>query len=132
NKLKKLTPKQITFYIILAICFVGSIVFVYNNYSFYERPIAKVIETNVEEMTDVTDAYENEDQMFTQSIIAKVKNGDKKGEVIHLTNEYSASGAYDQPYEVGSDVFVTFDKREKEEAPFTGSITDVKRDKYIV
>ena len=31
-------------------------------------------------------------------IIAELKNGEEKGKLIHLTNEYSSSGAYDQEY----------------------------------
>jgi hypothetical protein len=41
-------------YSILAICFVASIIFVYNNYSFYDRPMAKVINTELEDTTKVT------------------------------------------------------------------------------
>src|SRR5699024_7549369 len=69
-----------------------SIAFVYNNYSFYDRPIAQVIETNVEDTSEVTDQHHNKDKLFMQHIVAKVKNGEKKGQLIHLTNEYSSSG----------------------------------------
>ncbi|HLR72101.1 MAG TPA: YibE/F family protein [Pseudogracilibacillus sp.] len=132
NKLKHLTRKQIIFYTILTICFIGSIVFVYHNYALYERSIAKVVHTSLEEVTDVSDTYQNEDQLFTQSMIAEVKNGKEKGQLIHLTNEYSSSGAYDQPYEVGNDIFAAFDQDKEESTHLTGEIIDVKRDKYIV
>src|SRR5690625_8036132 len=58
---KQLTYKQIIFYILLLLSVVGSLVFVYNNYAFYDRPIAKVIESQTEETTNVTDQYGNED-----------------------------------------------------------------------
>jgi len=132
KKWKQMTYKQLLFYIILMLCFVTSIIFVHYNYTFYDRPIAKIIETKVEDITEVTDSYENEDKLFTQSLTAKVKNGDKKGEIIHLTNEYSTSGAYDQAYQTGDEVFVSIDQSIEERAPITGDITDVKRDKYIV
>lgn len=130
--IKNLTYKHIILFIIFAFCFITSVIFVYHNYAFYERPIAKIIQTSVEEVTDITDSYDNEDQLFTQRIIAEIKNGDKKGQLIHLTNEYSASGAYDYPYQVGNEVFVVFDKNSKENTNLTGSITDLKRDKYLV
>lgn len=130
--MKHLTRKQIIFYTILTICFIGSIVFVYHNYALYERSIAKVVHTSLEEVTDVSDTHQNEDQLFTQSMIAEVKNGKEKGQLIHLTNEYSSSGAYDQPYEVGNDIFVAFDQDKEESTHLTGEIIDVKRDKYIV
>jgi uncharacterized membrane protein len=119
-------------YSILAICFVASIIFVYNNYSFYDRPIAKVIKTELEETTKVTDLQNNEDRLYNQHIIAELKNGEHKGEHIHLTNEYSASGAFDQEYQVGNEVFVLIDSKTDEDTGLTGSIKNVKRDKYVM
>jgi uncharacterized membrane protein len=132
NLLKKLTYKQIVMYVILALCFVASVIFVNNNYSFYERPIAKVLKTTLVDTTKVTDLHNNEDQLYTQQIIAELKNGDKKGEHIHLTNEYSSSGAYDQEYQVGNELFVWMDTNTDEDGELTGSIKNVKRDKYVL
>lgn len=119
-------------YVILALCFVASVIFVNNNYSFYERPIAKVLKTTLVDTTKVTDLHNNEDQLYTQQIIAELKNGDKKGEHIHLTNEYSSSGAYDQEYQVGNELFVWMDTNTDEDGVLTGSIKNVKRDKYVL
>ncbi|XDZ00693.1 YibE/F family protein [Bacillus manliponensis] len=123
---------HIVLYTIIALCFVASVFFVNYNYSFYERPIAKVIETNLEESTKVNDMYENEDRLFTQSIIAELKNGEEKGKTIHLTNEYSLSGAYDQEYHIGDDLFVSIDTNKEENTNLTGTIQDVKRDKFVL
>src|SRR5690625_5429622 len=101
NRVKNMTYKQKLFYIIVALCFIVSIAFVYNNYSFYDRPIAQVIQTNVEDTNEVTDQHHNKDKLFKQHITAEVKNGKEKGQIIHLTNTYSSSGAYDQPYQYG-------------------------------
>jgi uncharacterized membrane protein len=78
------------------------------------------------------DMYENEDNLFTQRIIAEIKNGEEKGKLIHLINEYSASGAYDQQYHVGNELFVSINKKTEESTYLTGTIKDVKRDKYIL
>lgn len=120
-----------TIYTIIVLCFIASVVFVNQNYAFYNRTIAKVIQTDLDDTTKVTDILQNEDQLFTQHITAEIKNGEEKGSVIHLTNEYSSSGAYDQALHVGNDVFVSFDNK-NENADLTGSITNVKRDKYIL
>lgn len=128
-----MTYKQIILYTIIGLCFVASIIFVNHNYSFYERPIAKVVKTNLEDTTKVTDVHHNKDRLFTQRIVAELKNGKEKGKQIHLTNEYSSSGAYDQEYHVGNELFVSIDKKNMEEnTDLTGSIKDVKRDKYIM
>ena len=129
DKLKTKNNKNIVFYIIVAFCFVSSIFFVYNNHSFYQRPVAKVIETSVTETTETEDLYGNKDKLFTQEIIAEIKNGEEKGQEILLDNEYSSSGAYDFEYKSGNELFIHIDK---DNTTLTGNITDVKRDKYIV
>lgn len=129
-KLKNLTKKQISLYLIIISSIIFSLVFVYNNYSLYERPIAKVIETNINDTTEVTDEYNNKDKIFTQEITAEIKNSEYKNEQIRLKNEYSTSGGYDHPFEAGNDVFITVD--EDSYPQLTGEITDVKRDKYVV
>src|SRR5690625_4052515 len=65
---KQLTYKQVIFYSLILLSVIISLVFVYNNYAFYDRPIAKVIETHTEETTDVTDQYGNEDTITIQNI----------------------------------------------------------------
>ncbi|KKE79665.1 MULTISPECIES: YibE/F family protein [Bacillaceae] len=124
--------KKPLIYTFIFICFITSIIFVYHNYGFYERPIAKVIQTDLEDSTDITDIHDNNDRIFTQQIIAEIKNGEEKGQLIHLTNKYSLSRANDQPYQKGNEVFVSFEKNTIENPQLTGNITDVKRDKYIV
>ena len=130
KKIKEMAYKNIFLYIIIGLCFAISIFFVNHNHTFYDRPIAEVIETNLEDTTEVVDMHNNEDQLFTQHITAEIKNGEEKGQLIHLVNEYSSSGAYDQEYHVGNELFVSIDK--DEETGLTGTIKDVKRDKNIL
>ncbi|MGM7723784.1 YibE/F family protein [Metabacillus sp. Hm71] len=132
NKFKKITYKQIFLYTIIGLCFAVSVVFINHNYSFYDRPIVKVVKTSLEDSTDIMDMHDNEDRLYTQDIIAELKNGEKKGELIHLTNEYSFSGAFDQEYHVGDELFVSIDVKTKENSVLTGTIKDVKRDKHVL
>lgn len=129
---KNITFKQLFIYIVIGFCFVASILFVQHNHSFYERPIAKIIQADLIETSIVTDIYDNEDQLYTQEITAEIKNGSNKGEHIHLTNTYSITGAYDHAYQVGNEVFVSIDQETNEHQGLTGDIADVKRDKYLV
>ena len=119
-------------YTLIALCFAISVIFVNNNYSFYEHPIAEVKETNLVETTEITDIYDNEDHLFIQHIIAELKNGEEKGQLIHLTNEFSSSRAYDQEFQIGNELFVSIDANTEKSADLTGTIKDVKRDKYIL
>ncbi|WP_442857354.1 YibE/F family protein [Bacillus sp. FJAT-42315] len=132
HKLKEMTRGKFIFLILIALCFISSVVFVYHNHFLYDRPIAKVIDTSVEDTVKLTDEHHNKDQLVTQKVTAVIQNGEEKGEHIELTNKYSLSGVYDQVYQVGNELFVAIDTRTNEEANLTGHITNVKRDKYIV
>ncbi|WP_420809381.1 YibE/F family protein [Aquibacillus halophilus] len=129
---KRITYKQIIMCSLLAVLFTVSMLFVHHNYAFYERPIAKVIETNLLDTTEIIDDNDNEDYLYTQQITAEIKNGDEKGELIQFTNEYSTSKAYDQEYHVGNELFVSIDRSIEENEILTGTINDVKRDKYVL
>lgn len=129
---KNITLKQLFIYVVIGFCFVISILFVHFNHSFYERPIARIIQTDLIETIDVTDIYDNEDKLYTQEITAEIRNGSNKGEHIHLTNTYSITRAYDHAYQVGNEVFVSIDQKTNEHQELTGDIADVKRDKYLV
>ncbi|WP_414714815.1 YibE/F family protein [Sporosarcina koreensis] len=132
NGLKKMTRKQILIFTMIGLCFAVSMLFVNNNYSFYEQSIAKVIETEVIETSGFTDMNNNSDRLFEQHIIAELKNGDYKGQRIHLTNEYSSSGAYDHQYRVGNGLFVSINPSQEGDSTLTGSIMNVKRDQYVL
>jgi uncharacterized membrane protein len=132
NKFKEMGYKQLCLYSLIAVCFVGSVFWVHRNYSYYESPIAKVIESHLEDTTEVTDMNDNKDHLFTQSLIAEIMNGQEKGQRIQLSNQYSSSKAYDQEYHVGDELFVSIDTNNKKNAELTGTIQDVKRDKYVV
>ncbi|QTN01412.1 YibE/F family protein [Sediminibacillus dalangtanensis] len=130
---KKLTYKHVLVAVLLVLLVTCSIFFVYHNYSFYDRPIAKVTETNLVDKEEVTAEHGNKDEVFTQEVVAEIMNGANKGEELHLTNEYSASATYSQEYRVGNDLFVSIDPdNANAHAELTGTILDVKRDKYIV
>lgn len=129
EKLKKMDLKYKIFYLILLITCISSIIFVYNNHKFYARPLAKITQETVTDSKETVDSYENEDELFTQELVAEIQNGEAKGQEIRLTNEYSTSGAYDFSYKVKDEIFVTLDKKN---GRWTGRIRDIKRDKYIL
>jgi uncharacterized membrane protein len=132
KKFKEMTNKQIWFYAILFLCFAGSLLFVYNNHSFYDRPIAEVVEATLVDSTETIDMHNNEDILFTQHLTARLKNGEEKGELIELTNEYTLSGAFDNEFRPGNEVFVSIEEEPAEAGGLTGLIEDVKRDTYIM
>jgi len=132
NFFRQLTKKQLIVFSLLAVLSLTSIIFVYNNAYFYDRPIAKVIKVENSSPKENTDSYQNKDKLFSQNILAKVKNGPQKDKLIQLKNTYSSSHAYDQKYLEGNELFVTIDMHTTSNNMLTGGIKDVKRDKYIV
>lgn len=130
--IKQMNEKQWCMIGILIVCAFLSFMFVSNNYSFYDRPIAKITSAKVVQSTKVTDDYHNEDKQTTQELRAELKNTDKRGQEIHLKNTYTIAKAYDQAYQAGDEVFVHIDKDSLEKHQLTGDIKDVKRDKSIL
>lgn len=126
------SKKTFIFFIVFILCSAAALIFVHFNHSFYERPIAEVIETDLIEQEEVVDHHQNEDQLFTQQIKAEVKNGEHKGESIQLMNRYALSRAFHQEHTKGDELFVSIDHLQEGNTELTGEITDIKRDKYLV
>lgn len=129
---QKTTKQQRIFFVVFVCLALGSIIWVHHNYSFYKSTIAKIIEVSNQTATKVEDDFQNKDVLYKQELIAEVKNGPEKGSHLYLINEYSKSQAFDQKYEAGSEVFVSIKEGQGEHQPLTGTITGVKRDKYLV
>jgi uncharacterized membrane protein len=132
TNLKDMSFKQLFLYIILTLSVAASLYFVFHNHGFYDRPIAEVINTKTEKATEMNDINGNKDRQYTQKIVAELKNGKNRGSEILLTNEYSYSGAYDQEYQPGDELFVSIDDLKNDNKAMTGYIEDVKRDKYLM
>ena len=130
--IKNFIFRKVFIYIILGFALATSILFVNFNHSFYERPIAKIIEMNTEDPIDIIDMHNNKDRLFTQHLLAELKNGEEKGQLIRLINEYSSSSAYDQKYNFGNELFISIDGIVKGNSVLTGTIEDVKRDKQVL
>ncbi|GAA5416099.1 hypothetical protein Pryu01_01131 [Paraliobacillus ryukyuensis] len=114
----------------LTVLFIASLIFVTHNAMFYQQPIAQIVKITDETQTEVADEHQNQDIVYTQHIVAKLKNGVQKGKALTLTNEYSESRAYHPKLTVGQDVFVSVDSNDS--GQLKGDITDVKRDQALL
>ena len=115
--------------LILFIIFIAVFIWTNNDYNIYKSTIAKII--NVSESFDKTEEGPDgrEENYYNQVITAKVKNGKFKGEIVTLKNTSSSSMLKDEKYKKGDDLFVSI---REDNGNFTGSISGVKRDKFIV
>lgn len=128
---KNMTAVQISMYALLLLSFIGSMVFINFNFGFYDQPIATITEATVTETRELSDIYGNEDALYTQQLRGEIQNGEYQGQTIELDNEYSQSGANDHGYRVGQDLFVFIDGA-AEGSALSGTVDNVKRDKYVV
>lgn len=129
NLLKK---KQLLFLSLFVLFIAATIVFVHHNHFLYDRTIVKVLETEVVEKTEVINPLDNIDHLYTQQLTAEIKNGEEKGELIYLVNDFSTSKAYDHEFEAGDELFVDIDSSREDTGELQGTIKDVKRDKYLM
>ena len=103
-------------YIIMFIISISAIVFTYNNYFLYKNPILKIDKIEEEKIGVGS---------VKQTITGVIKNGKLKDKTYTLENITSKSGVYDEQLHISSEVFVNITNEKV-------SITNVKRDKYIV
>ena len=129
-KILKNNKKFIIIYSILLIISIGLVIFTFHNYSLYKRPIVKVIETKDEFIDTETVTFGYTEEIYLETIKAKIMNGEHKGEVVTIENEYHKGEAFDQRFRKGDELFISLNISE-------GKIKNVhieeyKRDKYIV
>ena len=91
----------------LAVC-----TLVYNNFSIYQKPIARVLSLSEEKV----------DSKRVQSIELKLMNTSDKGKNLSITNKYDESRVYDEKYGKGDIVFLNAKHTE---------IIGLKRDYFI-
>ena len=124
------TKKPIILFTLLLLCIAVSTLLVQNNFRLYKQPIVKITEEILKDKKESVGSANNEDTLFYQDLIGEIKNGEKKGELVLLENNFSSSGAYDHRYQVGDELFITVQSRKGTQ--LSGVILYPKRDKYIL
>lgn len=112
RKYKKILIIHSVIFLILS----SAVVWVFHDYEIYKnKTILRVTEI--------------ENRQYVQNITGKIMNGEYKGEVAKAENGYSESGAFDEKYEVGDELFVELNANSG--GDLNCSIVDMKRDKYL-
>ncbi|MFC6169418.1 YibE/F family protein [Loigolactobacillus jiayinensis] len=73
----------------------------------YRQSIMQVTASRVTEATKTSDEFKNSDKQYTQYLTGRLLNGQRRGHTVHVKNTYSASGAMDEKYSVGEQVFIS-------------------------
>ncbi|WP_367296247.1 YibE/F family protein [Levilactobacillus yonginensis] len=97
-----------------------------HNAGLYHDPIMKVTQVKTGRATKETDDFHNQDYQVKQILTGHILNGSFRGRPLTVTNTYSQSGAMDQRYHVGSQLFVVVHQHTGQK--LTATAKDVKRD----
>ena len=109
--------------LILLFISIFSILFVYNDYFLYKRPILKIDRIKEE----VENNESSDEKNITQYIYGTIMNTKDKGRKIKVINHTTTSGVYDEQVHKNSELFVELKKGDT-----AIGISEIKRDKYIV
>lgn len=128
QKIKTLKKKDIILNLIVIAILTAGVAIVFNDYNWYDKPIVKIEKVENSPSNDSNQSRSKE-KYYSQVIIGIIMNGEHQGEQVYLENQYSSSGLLDDQYKPGNEVFVKIDSEGHEK--LTGSITGLKRDKYM-
>lgn len=117
--------RRIVLLILLFAAAVGYL-FVSHDYALYDTTIVKITDIRTEHTGTQAAVSTGEEMYYTQSITARVMNGERAGESAAFSNQYSDSGVRDEAYSVGDCLLV-----ELGEVGQTGKIILQKRDTQV-
>lgn len=72
----------------------------------YSQSVGQVVTVKNNQPVKETDQFNNVDSSTKQTLKIKLLNGAKKDEIVQATNTFTKSGALDQPYKKGQQVFL--------------------------
>lgn len=98
--------------------------------SLYQQPVATVTKVQDYDRVKTSDEFNNQDVLTKQKLTLKVLNGDHRGETYRLQNEFSKTGAADQKYRTGQQVFLHISPHKHNSNNVL--ITGFKRDTSVV
>ncbi|WP_247652262.1 YibE/F family protein [Lactiplantibacillus pentosus] len=76
------------------------------NAGLYHQTVAQVTHVQTTDRSTTTDEFENKDKTLVQMVTVRVLNKAHRGRTYRIKNTYTRSGAMDQPYRVGDQVFL--------------------------
>lgn len=95
----------------------------------YHDPIMRVTAVQTHQTTKTTDGFQNVDHQTQQTLKGTLMNTARRGQTLTVTNTYSTSGAMDQRYHVGSQLFVVL---HHSGSRLSATVKDYKRDTPLI
>ncbi|QBO35571.1 YibE/F family protein [Periweissella cryptocerci] len=91
----------------------------------YSQTVGQVSSVKTGQPVKETDQFANVDSSTKQVLKIKLLNGARRGQILNATNTFTKSGALDQPYKKGQQVFIQHQGKQG------ATITGQKRDTLI-
>ena len=101
-----------------------------HNAGLYSDPIMQVTRVQKGQTTKDEDDFHNVDYQTKQKLYGHILNGKYRGQKLTVTNTYSLSGAMDQRYRKGSQLFIVV--HQHQHGQLTATAKDAKRDTALV
>ncbi|CAJ1229166.1 membrane protein [Levilactobacillus zymae] len=122
---------KVTWWVWLAVLLVGGLLLwgTAHDAVLYHDPIMQVTAVRQHQTTKETDDFQNVDYQTQQTLTGHLLNTKNRGHQLKVTNSYSASGAMDQRYHVGSQLFVVLHHHGGQ---LSATVKDRKRDTPLV
>ncbi|MCT3442273.1 YibE/F family protein, partial [Limosilactobacillus fermentum] len=93
--------------IALIVLGVGAMIFTTHNQRLYKAPLAQVVAVENGKAQKETDEFQNVDYQVNQTLTVKMLNGKYTGKEFKVNNTYTKSGALDQRYYPGNQIFLS-------------------------
>lgn len=111
--------------VLLVLAAVGYVV-VSNDADWYSTTIVTITDIQTAHTETQTAISGGTEEYYVQTIAAEVQNGEYKGSIVELSNQYTTSGVRDEKYRVGDSLLVELGDDGK-----TGKILEQKRDTLV-
>ncbi|MEE6662304.1 YibE/F family protein [Limosilactobacillus fermentum] len=116
--------------IALIVLGVGAMIFTTHNQRLYKAPLAQVVAVENGKAQKETDEFQNVDYQVNQTLTVKMLNGKYTGKEFKVNNTYTKSGALDQRYYPGNQIFLS--QLTKRNGHLTANVAGYKRDVVLV
>ncbi|ETO41056.1 hypothetical protein B808_17 [Fructilactobacillus florum 8D] len=129
---RKRPAVQVKWLTIIIIVLVGGAAWLFTRYnaSFYQQTVAQVEQVHNGHREKTTDEFQNKAYQQNQSLRLRILNGNRKGELVTTTNQFTTAQATDMEYRPGQQVFVHLNAKKHQKS--NEMITGFKRDSVVV
>ncbi|SCP98347.1 YibE/F family protein [Anaerobium acetethylicum] len=126
----QIIKKNLILYVSVFVLLLGANIFTFHNHSFYNNPIVRIDSADTAPSNSASKSSNSEESLYDQVLEGRIMNSVYKGQTIILKNSFFSSELYQDSFSKGDEVFITLNSQGS--TSLSGTITGLKRDKYVV